>query len=468
MHFDRRSALGILGGAAVGGYAAAAFPRVEPGLVEAAFDAMPAGASLLGRRVPMWLYGGRFPGPLLTVAEGETLRLRFGNRLPHFTNLHFHGMHVPPTGRADNIYVQIPPGERFTYVWTAGKGEAGFYWYHPHCHEHVARQMWFGLAGPIVIRGPIDEMPELAMADERLVVLRDVAFGPRGLAGHTVLDWHKGKEGPFALVNGRYQPSWRMRARTARLRIVNVANARHFRLTLSDRRPMFLIALDGHFLEAPVDLTELLLAPAQRAEILIRFEDPRPVDLLALHYNRGAPTPRLANRRLLRMVPPAKGDPLPLPRRLAAIPRLDPSGVRVRRSIDMSMFLLNGRPYRYERVDVRARLGDLELWRIRNVGTMDHPFHLHTWYFQIHRHNGRPPPFRAWRDTVHLRPGDVVELLVPMRDHAGRALFHCHIAEHGDRGMMGTIEVSPPGVRLPEPPPRLCFAPRGELYPVLR
>ena len=468
MGIGRRGALGVLGG----GLLAATFlgggrTRSQPGLVEMAFDAAPRAHTVLGRRVPMWLYGGRFPGPRIELAEGETLRLYFSNRLPLPTNLHFHGMHVPPTGSADNIYVQIPPGERFTYEFTPGPGTAGTYWYHPHCHELVARQMWYGLAGPIVVRGPLDAMPELAAADERVVVLRDVAVEGDGLAGYEVNDWHKGKEGPYLLANGAYEPEWRMRAGTARLRLVNVANARHLRLALSDRRPMFLIALDGPFLERPVAVEELLLAPAQRAEILVPFEDGRPVELRALHYNRGAPTPRLRNRFVLRMLPPPDASPLPLPERLATIPELDPATARVQRRIDLSMFLINGRRYRYERVDIRGRLGDLEYWRVRNLGTMDHPFHLHTWPFQIHRRNGRPPAFRAWRDTVHLRPGEEAELLVPLRDFAGRTLFHCHISEHADRGMMGTIEVAPEEGRLDPPPPSICFAPRGDLEPRL-
>jgi FtsP/CotA-like multicopper oxidase with cupredoxin domain len=88
-----------------------------------------------------------------------------------------------------------------------------------------------------------------------------------------------------------------------------------------------------------------------------------------------------------------------------------------------------------------VRFGDLELWRLLNVDTMDHVFHLHTWPFQVWSHNGKPPPFRAWRDTVNLRPGDEMEILVPFTGFAGRSVYHCHIAEHGDQGMMAEVEV---------------------------
>jgi FtsP/CotA-like multicopper oxidase with cupredoxin domain len=106
------------------------------------------------------------------------------------------------------------------------------------------------------------------------------------------------------------------------------------------------------------------------------------------------------------------------------------------------MFFINGRPFDPRRIDARGRLGDLELWQVENVGTMDHPFHLHTWYFQVIARNGRPEPFRAWRDMVNLKPGERLELLVPLSNYTGRTVYHCHVSEHGDKGMMALIEVT--------------------------
>ena len=90
---------------------------------------------------------------------------------------------------------------------------------------------------------------------------------------------------------------------------------------------------------------------------------------------------------------------------------------------------------------IRTRLGNLEAWEITNVDTQDHVFHLHTWPFQVWRVDGQELPYPAWRDTINLRPGQQVEILIPFRRFAGRSVFHCHIAEHGDAGMMGIIEV---------------------------
>ena len=136
--------------------------RPEPGLIEIDLDARPAHVMVDGRRAMLWTYGGSFPGPLVRLSEGETARLRFTNRLPEATNLHFHGLHVPPTGRADNIWLHIPPGETLVYELEVPRGIAGTYWYHPHAHGTIARQLWAGLAGPLIVEGPLEAMPELA------------------------------------------------------------------------------------------------------------------------------------------------------------------------------------------------------------------------------------------------------------------------------------------------------------------
>ena len=443
MRMRRRELARLLaGGAAVGALALAPrMARPEPGLVEAELVAALATVEVGGRWLSMWLYGGRLPGPPLVLREGETLRLRFRNRLPEPTNLHFHGLRIPPTGRADNIFLEIPPGEDFTYEWTVPAGEAGTYWYHPHLHGLIATQMWQGLSGGIVIRGPLEEESELALYDDRLVVLRDLGLVDGAPAPHRVRDWHAGKEGPWLLANGRIAPDLRARASVVRLRLVNAANARTFAVARADGRPLVVMALDGRLLAEPVELEELPLAAAQRADLLIVLRE-EPVELVARRARRGVPSPRPVHRRLVRILPPRDAKPLPLPRRLGD-PAAFGAGLPVvaERKITMAMFLLDGRRYRPGRVDVRARAGTAEIWRVVNVGTMHHPFHLHTWPFRPLSRNRRPWPFACVLDTVDLAPGDAVELLVPFALQQGTTVYHCHIAEHGDRGMMATIRV---------------------------
>jgi FtsP/CotA-like multicopper oxidase with cupredoxin domain len=457
MMLDRRGVLQLAGGLAA---AAALSPwrleasgielpeiapaparRPEPGLLEAEIDARVESLVVGDQRAGLWTYGGSFPGRALEVREGETLRLHFTNRLPEPTNLHFHGLHIPPTGRADNVCLHIAPGERFTYEFTIGKGEGGTYWYHPHLHGAIARQLWSGLAGPLIVRAPEDERPELRAADERVIMLKDIALEDGAPARHTASDWMQGKQGDLILVNGALRPTLRARASLLRLRLINACNARYVRLGLDPTEPLHLIATDGHFIERPLALDELLLVPGARADVLLALDGERPLRLLDLPYDRRIPL-HSGRSTLMDILPPPETRPLPLPDRLPEVRPLDPQAA-TRRRVTMAPFLLNGQPFNPRRTDATARRGDLELWEVANVGSMDHPFHIHNWYFQVLSRNGRPETLRAWRDMVNLRPGDALELLVPLRSFAGKSVYHCHIAEHGDKGMMATIEVVP-------------------------
>jgi FtsP/CotA-like multicopper oxidase with cupredoxin domain len=458
VNLARRSALGLLGGLAVApllrrraiATAAPALPEIrlaphrrpEPGLVEIELDARPADVTVDGRRAALWTYGGSFPGRLIRVSEGDTVRLRFANRLPEVTNLHFHGLHVPPTGRADNVWLHVPPGEAFQYEFEVPRGSAGTYWYHPHAHGMIARQLWAGLAGPWVVDGPLERMPELATVDERIVLLRDLALDEQGRpTPHRIMDWHEGKQGDLLLANGAVQPVLRARAGTVRLRLINASNARYFRLALAGGQPLHLIATDGHYLDAPVSVPEVLLVPGERADVLLEAGGPGPLALRDLPYDRRT-SHHSMERTVLTILPRADAAPIALPRSLGHVPDLRRENALMPRRITMAMFFVNGRLFDARRADVRARLDATELWQVENVGTMDHPFHLHTWHFQVIARNGRPEPFRAWRDMVNLKPGDRVDLMVPLANYPGRTLYHCHIAEHGDKGMMAVLEVS--------------------------
>ncbi|HEX6010876.1 MAG TPA: multicopper oxidase domain-containing protein, partial [Geminicoccaceae bacterium] len=122
-------------------------PSAASRVVEVRLEAAPATVSLGGERVRLLTYNGRFPGPLIRAREGDLLRVILANGLDEPTNLHFHGLHVPPGGNGDNVFVEVPPGGRFVHELTVPIGYGGTFWYHPHRHHHLARQLWRGLAG---------------------------------------------------------------------------------------------------------------------------------------------------------------------------------------------------------------------------------------------------------------------------------------------------------------------------------
>lgn len=435
--------------------------RPEVGLVEASLAARESNLSIGGKPVTLLTYGG-VPGATLRLREGETVRLQFTNHLAQVTNLHLHGLHVSP--EVDDPLAQIQPGQSRMYEFTVPKGSAGTYWYHPHIHGRVAEQLYAGLFGLIVVEGPVDAIPELREAEEHVLVLKDFAFSGSRIAPFTPMDWMNGKEGSLLTVNAAIRPTLRAQRGTLRLRILNASNARYYRLAL-ENHPLYLIATDGGFIEKPVELPELLLAPGERAEALIRLTQAGSFRLQALSYDRGAMMMHgggmgMMNHQgmlmgmgpsrpetLLTIVAPPNPKPLPLPTSLATVERLDLTKVAATRRFELgermmqAEFFINGQMVDPGRVDVRARRDTLEVWELVNKTDMDHPFHLHTYPFQVLSINGRPQPYRAWKDTVNLKKNDVVRIAIPFRDFIGTTVYHCHIVEHEDRGMMGVLQV---------------------------
>lgn len=452
------------------------------GVVEAQITARQSNLTLSGKPARLMTYGG-FPGPTLRLREGETVRLNFTNNLPEATNLHLHGLHVPPS--VDDPLALVQPGESRLYEFTIPKGSAGTYWYHPHVHGRVAPQLYAGLAGLLVVEGPLDALPELKGAEEHLLVLKDWLFSGNRIPAWTHMDWMNGREGNLLTVNAAVRPTLRAQKATLRLRLLNASNARYYRLAL-ENHPLYLIATDGGFLEKPVELPELLLAPGERAEVLVRLSRPGNYRLQALPYDRGAmmmhggmmgdqgmgmmdhgmmdhgsrggmgDTGMMGSmmgmgatrlETLLTIVAPASPKPLPLPASLAPVERLEPARATATRRFELgermmqAEFFINGQMFDPARVDVRAQLGSLEVWELVNKTDMDHPFHLHTYPFQVLSRGGKPAPYRAWKDTVNLRKNEVVRIAVPLRDFSGVTVYHCHIVEHEDRGMMGILQV---------------------------
>lgn len=461
--------------------------RPDAGLVEADIAARTSNLTVNGLPVQLLTYGG-FPGPTLRVREGDTVRLNFTNNLPQVTNLHLHGLHIPPS--VDDPLAEVQPGESRMYEFTLPKGSAGTFWYHPHVHGKVAQQLFAGLAGALIVEGPLDAMPELKEAEEHLLVLKDWAFAGNRVAPFTPIDWMNGKEGNLVTVNAALRPTLRTQKANLRLRVVNASNARYYRLAL-ENHPLYLIGTDGGFIEKPVELSEVLLAPGERADLLVRLTREGSYKLQALPYDRGAqmmhgmgnqggmssmtmggsqdnmggmqmggqanevsnmqgsmmPLGSSRLETLLTVVAPSRPKPLPLPTGFASVERLDPGKATSTRRIEFgermmqAEFFLNKQLFDAKRVDIQAKVGDLEVWELVNKTDMDHPFHVHTYPFQVLSVNGRPEPYRAWKDVVNVREKDTVRIALPIRNFGGVTVYHCHIVEHEDRGMMGVLAV---------------------------
>jgi FtsP/CotA-like multicopper oxidase with cupredoxin domain len=408
-----------------------------------------------------YTYNGSTPGPTLRVRPGDRLVITLENRLDRDTNLHTHGLHVAPA--VDDIFLMIPPGGSHTYTYDIpADHRSGLFWYHPHVHEHVAEQVAAGLAGTIIVADHLDDIAEIAASHERIWILADPPIGTSSqilsVSGMTQM---QGREGDQVLVNGIHQPHIEAKAGTLeRWRVVNASASRYYRLAV-DGHPLQIIATDSGRLIAPVMVDSTLLAPGERVEFLVTPTHAGAYDVRSLAYQRGnamnmgggmmggrsnsssSTETTLATMNVNGTTAAASA----LPTRLAEPSTLTLPTPSATRTIVLAMggsgmgmmsFTIDGRTFDPGRTDITTRVGVVEEWVIRNTSSMDHPFHLHTWPFQIIGTS----PVSGWKDTANVPANSEIRIRVPFVNLSGRTVYHCHILDHEDLGMMGVINVT--------------------------
>jgi FtsP/CotA-like multicopper oxidase with cupredoxin domain len=431
-----------------------------PGTVEVNLSAGPARLALLpGHVTNAYAYNGSVPGPTLEVHEGDHVIIHFHNDLPEPTTIHWHGLHIPAAMDGSPLR-PIGAGKRYDYVFTIPRGSAGTYWYHPHPDVRTGYQMAMGLFGAIIVRDPKDPLP--ASLPEKLLVLSDNRFKPDGSpdisdpnSTQGEIDQENGREGNVLLVNGQLSPVINIRSgETQRWRVINVSAARIYRLAIPGQTLLH-VGDDGGLFERAREVNDILLANSERLELLVRGTRPpgSRASLQTLPYDRYDPHTRpeswdVARDLLSLRYVDASSQPSPaLPSRMRTVVPIDTTHVLHHRVLVLSQGLINGRTMDMNRVDIRSRLGATEIWQIENVVTMDHPFHLHGFQFQILDRDGVPEPYRSWKDVVNVRKHQTVRVVVRFDDFPGKWMFHCHILDHEDHGMMGILEIQPPRPR---------------------
>ena len=430
--------------------------RSQDGILEVTLDASDRKIRLGDRSARLMTYNQQLPGPRLEAKPGDRVRIHFSNRLENATNLHFHGLHIPITNNGDNVFLSIGKDRTFTYKFQIPSNHrAGLFWYHPHHHGSVARQLFAGLAGLFVVRGELDEIPEIQQAEEHFLVLQDFALDRRGnRLDESELSIMTGREGNAIAVNGTFNPQFTIPAgKLLRLRLLNASPSRFYRLAL-DRHPLYLIATDGGALSKPVECREILLSPGERADVLVRCDrEPGEYKLLNLPYERASMGimsngQQNLSSQAVATIRYSTSSKLPLPTQLIPVPELPKPELTRQFFMNHGMtpgrgiaFLINGKSYDSERIDTAVRLNTVEDWELHNTGIMDHPFHVHGTSFQILTRNGIPEPYRCWKDVVLVKPGEIVNIRLQFRDFTGKTVYHCHILDHEDLGMMGNLQI---------------------------
>lgn len=425
----------------------------EQGIVEIELTAAEEKLELKpGEQTDVFAYNGQIPGPLLEVEEGDSVIIHFRNELDEETTVHWHGLHLPFKSDGSPFH-PVAPGESYTYAFRLHPGTAGTYWYHPHPHHRTAWQVGMGLYGGIIVRDPDDPLPEMT---EKLLILSDNRFDEDGAIDFPEdddrqfkVDEMNGREGDVLFVNDEIMPDLTIRSgEVQRWRIVNASGARIYRLFLEEHS-MEYIGSDGGLFEHPEATDEIILANGERAEILVRGTEERgsKAVLKSLPYDRYMPMWRPSDwnktRDLLTLqyTDESPLDPIALPETLRSIPELDTAEVTVTREMRMNNGKINGKTMDLNRVDETAELGATEIWEIENLVGMDHPFHLHGFQFQVIERNGEPVSQPKWEDTVNMPGFEKARFIVRFEDYPGKWMFHCHILDHEDQGMMGVLEV---------------------------
>jgi len=469
-------------------------------------------------------YNGGLPGPLMITRPGRKLRIEVVNELPpnpsatpppgvdpennpydfNTTNLHMHGMQVIPhlfapvgTSNPASRMIAINSGERLIYDFRLPDDHpCGLYWYHPHHHGSATVQVGGGMAGLILVRGPIDQLPEIAAARDELLAIQNpkvnplgdgkwgwepVAYKPAAEGGYSfttavefitvngepvvVID-RRGKKP--ATIDGKLR-TFRMKpGEVMRLRILNGTDGIPMQLVLPGFE-VFVIGQDGVNLLKPERAAEdaktaIRMAPGNRIELLIRA--PRhPASAILSALPRMASSPALLSEAMGEMMAMPEirlasfavaGTPrkmeipetLPAPRR--EYPLITDSEIVARRRVEFTMrtgskriltgieFLIDGRLYRETRVDTSVKLGTAEEWTLANKSDGIHPFHLHVNSFEV---IGTPwdPSYHRLHDTIWLPPFSETKMRVRFKQWRGKSVYHCHILPHEDTAMIANF-----------------------------
>jgi FtsP/CotA-like multicopper oxidase with cupredoxin domain len=433
----------------------------DPDVVEVTLEARVVTLEILpGLTSQVWTYGGAedlpyVGGPLLRAKPHDRVIVHFQNSLPEPTTLHWHGvrLHAEMDGVPHHAQPAVEPGATFDYDFVVP--DAGLFWYHP--HEHDAAQVGFGLYGALLVE---EDAQREALGDEVVLVLSDVGideetgkvFDPEaGGAVATVF----GREGNVLLVNGRVHPTLHARSgMRQRWRIVNAARSRYFQLALPGHRFEVVGGQAGRV--EPYELAEPVLAPGERLDVLVTPTGAvgEVLTLEWVPYDRGYGSTEFRERELLLDVA-LEGEPLPVePALVPAAPTVEPLSpadatvVEVVMTLDQDeqgavWFGFDGVPFP-EGEPVPATVGETQLWRVTNDTPWDHPFHLHGFFFQPSDLDGAPLPRVEWLDTFNVPREETRAFLVRYDNRPGDWMFHCHILDHADAGMMSYVDLAPP------------------------
>lgn len=428
-------------------------------------------------------YNGDLVGPTMHFVPGETVNLTLVNKLPTATNLHFHGMHISPSGDADNPYISVAPGKTFTYHFHIPHDQPlGTFWYHDHdmcmgnetmampgmatstmpatnCQD-IETQIYDGLSGTIVVGDDRSLLPaDLRDVPVQTLALKDVQITSADRIVQNTANYSIDSNAPTVrLVDGQLQPVLTLRPGETELwRLANEGADIFYNLALPGYR-FTIIGQDGYPVSKVTTANTLLLPPAKRWDVLVTAPtSPGSSWLKTLAYSNGPQGDSYPAVNLMKVnVEGARDQAFTMPKEALAttLPSIAGAAIAQSRTVRLSEnaagteMYINGKQFdpNVSVFSTPAVLGTTEQWTIYNESGEIHPFHLHTEHFQVISINGVPQPYLGEQDVIpvpfkqHGVPGNVV-IRVHFTDFTGKVMFHCHIAAHEDAGMMSYVNV---------------------------
>ena len=449
---------------------------------------------------PAFAYQGVEQAPTIRVHPGDTIDLTYENDLPptssaplNMTNLHFHGLTVSPNPPADDAMLMAMPGQSIHYsLRIPPEQPPGIYWYHPHAYGETNWQVSNGMAGAIIVEGVSSYVPQLVGMRERVLIVRDNLIHSdfstlsklRRVLSFSSPCSSQPEENRALTVNDVTTPTISIAPGEKQFwRIVNAGAGRYLDLAV-DGESVQLVSLDGVPLAAypgnavTETVGHVLVPPAGRAEIIVTGQssgaalrtlcfdsgpigDPDPAAVLAILKSptTAAATVTTSTTIVKPSVPGSKigrvgilgsGNgaytALPAPTTKRTITLSETS--------DGLSFFINGEAFNMSAPPLfTAQSGTVEEWTVLNTTQEVHAFHIHQIHFVVEDMNGQSQGPYRWIDTVNVpyqtstangttTPGEV-KLLLDFRDPVIRGIFmfHCHILEHEDGGMMAKMSV---------------------------
>jgi len=465
---------GASGAEAAGSEPLIAPPEIhsENGVLRAMITAAPGRVQLGDFAFPGLLYNGSYVPPVLRPRLGDTMQIAFRNQLPDDpSNLHFHGMSVSPRGNSDNVFLHVHPGDLLEYevrIPADGHQGAGFFWYHPHAHGFVTKQILGGMSGGLVADGFERIFPIVKNLPERFFLIKHAEIGE----GNQLIS-----------INGQINPTVAIRPDELQFWRIGHIGATLFIKFHIEGMPLYVLATDGHPLSSPRKVSEFFIGPGERIDAVaigpepgeyamrtISFQNeawrkPEPVQQLASIVSAG---PRSSERDGEAEILPAHADEAhPWIEEARSAPIARRRTLQYSKTADRHAFMIDGQVFDDDRIDQTIKLGNTEEWTIVNTDQQYHSFHIHQTAFLVTEINGVSQNEDSLRDTFSVPPAtdtepSMLKVVIPFTDPVitGRFVYHCHAVDHEDKGMMGIIEVVASASELTDEPAHCGGAPR--------